>query len=78
MIKAQQTILNSPFPSSPEPLFQNEGRCSAFDMEISFYSHAKKTHFQKKNLTTQLIPDVPQMTIKQVASPHTQALYTTD
>ena len=25
---------NRPFPSSPRPLFQNEGRCSAFDMDI--------------------------------------------
>ena len=30
------------------PLFQNEGRCSAFDMEIIFHSHANKTHFHKK------------------------------
>jgi len=36
------------FPSSPGALFQNEGRCSAFDMEISFHSHANKTHFRKK------------------------------
>ena len=25
---------NRPFPSSPGPLFQNEGRCSAFDIEV--------------------------------------------
>ena len=25
---------NRPFPSSPGPLFQNEGRCSAFDFEV--------------------------------------------
>ena len=25
-----------PFPSSSGPLFQNEGRCSVFDMEITF------------------------------------------
>ena len=36
------------FPSSPGPLFQNEGRCSAFDMEIIFHSHANETHFHKK------------------------------
>ena len=36
---------NRPFPSSPRPLFQNEGKCSAFDMEIIFHSHANKTHF---------------------------------
>ena len=44
-----------PFPSSPEPLFQNEGRCSAFDMEITFHSHANKTHFHKKGCAPSLI-----------------------
>ena len=39
---------NRPFPSSSRPLFQNEGKCSAFDMEIIFHSHANKTHFHKK------------------------------
>ena len=39
---------NRPFPSSLGPLFQNEGRCSAFDVEIMFLSHAKETHFHKK------------------------------
>ncbi|CAH3164615.1 unnamed protein product [Porites evermanni] len=42
--------LNRPFPSSPGPLIQNEGRCSAFDMEIIFHSHANKTHFHKKDM----------------------------
>ena len=37
-----------PFLSSPGPLFQNEARCSAIDMEIIFHSHANKTHFHKK------------------------------
>ena len=27
-------LLDRPLPSSTGPLFQNEGRCSAFDMEI--------------------------------------------
>ena len=36
-------------------LFQNEGRCSAFDMEISFHSHANKTHFHKKGCAPSLI-----------------------
>ena len=39
--------INRSFPSSPGSLFQNEGRCSAFDMEIIFHSHANKTHFHK-------------------------------
>ena len=46
---------NRPFPSSPGPLFQNEGRCSAFDMEIVFHSHANKTHFHKKGCAPGLI-----------------------
>ena len=46
---------NRPFPSCPGPLFQNEGRCSAFDMEIIFHSHAKKTHFHKKGCALSLI-----------------------
>ena len=37
------------------PLFQNEGRCSAFDMEIIFNSHANKTHFHKKGCAPSLI-----------------------
>ena len=43
------------FQSSPGPLFQNEGRCSAFDLEIIFYSHANKTHFHKKGCAPSLI-----------------------
>ena len=39
---------NRPFPSSPGPLFQNEGRCSAFDMEIIIHSHANKTIYTRK------------------------------
>ena len=39
---------NRSFPSSSGPLYQNEVKCSAFDMEMTFYSHANKTHFHKK------------------------------
>ena len=46
---------NRPFPSSPGPLFQNEGRCSAFDMEIIFRSHTNKAHFHKKGCAPSLI-----------------------
>ena len=46
---------NRPFPSSPGPLFQNEGRCSAFDMEIIFHTHPNKTHFHKKGCAPSLI-----------------------
>ena len=48
-------VLNRPFASSPGPLFQNEGRSSAFDMEIIFHSHANKTHFHKKGCAPSLI-----------------------
>ena len=41
-------MLNWPFPSSPGPLFQDEVKCSAFDIESIFHSHANKTHFHKK------------------------------
>ena len=51
----QNSNCNRPFPSSPGPLFQNEGRCSAFDMEIIFHSHANKTHFHKKGCAPSLI-----------------------
>ena len=50
-----RSTANRPFPSSPGPLFQNEGRCSAFDMEIIFHSHANKTHFHKKGCAPSLI-----------------------
>ena len=46
---------NRPFLHSPGPLFQNEGRCSAFDMEIISHSHANKTHFHKKGCAPSLI-----------------------
>ena len=49
---------NGPFPSSPEPLFQNEGRYSAFDLEIIFHSHANKTHFHKKGCVPSFILNV--------------------
>ena len=49
---SEECFLNRPFPSSCGPLFQNEGSYSAFDMEISFHSHANKTHFYKKCFCT--------------------------
>ena len=39
----------------PGPLFQSEGSCLAFDMEIIFHSHANKTHFYKKGCAPSLI-----------------------
>ena len=46
---------NRPFPSFPRSLFQDEGRCSAFDTEIIFHSHAKKNNFHKKGCAPSLI-----------------------
>ena len=46
---------NRPFPSSPEPLYQNDVQCSAFDMKMVFHSHASKTHFHKKGCAPSLI-----------------------
>ena len=39
----------------PGPMFQNEVKCSAFDMEIILHSHANKTHFHKKGCAPTLI-----------------------
>ena len=47
--------LNRPFRSFPGPLFQNESRCSAFDMEIIFHSRPDKTHFHKKDCACSII-----------------------
>ena len=38
----------------PGPLYENEVKCSAFDMEVIFYSHANKTHFHKTGCTLSL------------------------
>ena len=46
---------NRPFQSSPGPLYQNEVKCSAFDMEITFHSHVNKAHFQKNGCAIGLI-----------------------
>ena len=57
-IKLQEkNAINSsrPFLSFPGPLFQTEVKCSAFDMEMSFHSHANKTHFHKKGCALGLI-----------------------
>ena len=42
------TIRNRPFPSSPEPLYQNEVRCSTFLVEMSFICMRMKNHFHIK------------------------------
>ena len=42
------------FRVSPGPLFQNESRCSAFDMDIIFHSRGNKTHFHKRGCAPSL------------------------
>ena len=54
-LKRQEVGQNRPFPSSPRPLYQCEVKCSAFDMEMSFQSHANKTHFHRKSSAFALI-----------------------
>ena len=46
---------NRPFPSSSEPLYQDEVKCSVFDAEMTFYSHANKTHFHNRGWVLGLI-----------------------
>ena len=48
-------FVNMPFPSFPGPLYQNEVKCSAFDMKMIFHSHANKTYFHKKGCALSLI-----------------------
>ena len=64
LIIMPSSLSNRPFPSSPRPLFQNAGRCSAFDMEITFHFHANKTHFHKKGCARSLIVKVRPITGK--------------
>ena len=48
--------LNRPFPSSPGPLYQNDVRCSTFDMEMIFHCHVNnKTHFHEKGWAPNLV-----------------------
>ena len=44
-------LFNRPFPSSPWALYQNEVKCSTFDEEMIFHSHANKTHSQERLYT---------------------------
>ena len=47
--------VNRPFPTFPGLLYQKRVKCSAFDMEMIFYSDANKTHFHKKSCALALI-----------------------
>ena len=41
--KRNSGLVGRPFPSSPRLLYQIEVKCSVFDVEIIFHSHANKT-----------------------------------
>ena len=44
-----------PFPSFPEPLYRNEIKRLAFDVEMVVHAHAIKSHFHKEGCTLRLI-----------------------
>ena len=48
LTSAGRLPVNGPCPCSLRPRYQNEVKCSAFDMEMIFHSHVNKTHFQKR------------------------------
>ena len=47
--------MNRPFPSSPGPLYQNEVKCSSFNIEMIFQSRANKADFHKKGCALRVI-----------------------
>ena len=50
----QLTADNRPLPSPPGPLYENEVKYSAFDMDY-LHSRANKIHFQKKGCALGLV-----------------------
>ena len=48
LFKRRDSLYDRSFPSSFGPWYQNEVRCSAFDMKVIFHSHAKVTYFLEK------------------------------
>ena len=55
MIRSAAGMHPAKFPSSPGTLYQNDVKCSAFDMEMIFHSQANTTHFHKKGCALGLI-----------------------
>ena len=49
---------NRPFPSSPRPLYQDEVKCSAFDVEMIFHTHVNKIISRMKSCALGLISKV--------------------
>ena len=54
-VHTEKNEKNRPFLNSSGPLYQNEVKCSAFDMQMIFHSHANKPHFHKKGCVVGLI-----------------------
>ena len=44
-------MLSRPFPSSPDHMYQNEVKCSAFDMGMILYFHANNSFSQERLCT---------------------------
>ena len=53
--KKKKPKRNRPFPSFPGPLYENEVKCSAFDVEMIFHSHANKLISHMKGCALGLI-----------------------
>ena len=51
----EKAISEFPRPPPLVPLYQNEVKCSTFDMERIFHSHANKSHFHNKGFALGLI-----------------------
>ena len=47
--------INRQFPSLPRPLYQNEVKRLAFDMDMIFHSNANKIHFHRKGCALGLV-----------------------
>ena len=53
------------------PSVSKRGKCSAFDMEMIFHSHANQTHFLKKGCALGLILKVRVFGTRKWPIPHT-------
>ena len=51
----QSVLYNSPLPSSKDPPFQNEAKCTTFFCENEFYLHENKNHFHIKGWALNLV-----------------------
>ena len=54
-VHTEKNEKNRPFSSSSGTLYQNEVKCSAFDMQMIFHSHANKPHFHKNGCVLGLV-----------------------